>query len=141
MSQRRNSSEDATINLTPMIDVVFLLVIFFMVGSKFSEAEGRVKVDVSTESQMRSLARQPDERLIKVAADGSISMDGALISQDQLKASLREQFAVYPDLAVAVVGDVNTSLGLVHGILLDVRSTGIENFRIAATDSGRRLSR
>ena len=36
MPNRNRSAEDASINLTPMIDVVFLLVIFFMVGSKFS---------------------------------------------------------------------------------------------------------
>ncbi len=46
MAIRRPRTEDATINLTPMIDVVFLLVIFFMVGSKFSEAESRIKVNV-----------------------------------------------------------------------------------------------
>ena len=53
MSVRRQRSEDATINLTPMIDVVFLLVIFFMVGSKFSEAESRIKVNVPSVGEMR----------------------------------------------------------------------------------------
>ena len=70
MSNRRVKAEDVTINLTPMIDVVFLLVIFFMVGSKFSEAESRINVQVPSVGEMRSLSRTPDERVVEVTADG-----------------------------------------------------------------------
>ncbi len=76
MSVRRQRSEDATINLTPMIDVVFLLVIFFMVGSKFSEAESRIKVNVPSVGEMRSMTRAPDERIVAIGLDGSITLDG-----------------------------------------------------------------
>ena len=51
MPIRRKTTEDASINLTPMIDVVFLLVIFFMVGSEFSEQRAELR------STYRTLAK------------------------------------------------------------------------------------
>ena len=66
MSRRRSITEDASINLTPMIDVVFLLVIFFMVGSHFGDAEGRIDVSVPGVGELNSMTRVPDERLVEV---------------------------------------------------------------------------
>ncbi len=43
MSRRRSSIEDPSINLTSMIDVVFLLLMFFMAGTHFGEEEGRIE--------------------------------------------------------------------------------------------------
>ena len=71
MSVRRQRSEDATINLTPMIDVVFLLVIFFMVGSKLDNGESHLQVNVPSVGQMNSMARLPDERIVEFTAEGT----------------------------------------------------------------------
>lgn len=131
MSARRNRSEDATINLTPMIDVVFLLVIFFLVGSKFSEAESRIKINVPAVGEMRSITRVPDERIVAIAVDGSITLDGTPISLAQLTPALREQYAVYPAMRVAVRGEANGTLQQTVEVLQAVRNSGVDQIGIS----------
>ncbi len=131
MSARHKRSEDATINLTPMIDVVFLLVIFFMVGSKFSEAESRIKVNVPTAGDMRSIARVPDERVVAISSDGVLSLDGNPVTLGQLTESLRQQHEVYPALRVAVRGEARGTLQQTVEVLQAVRRSGVEQIGLS----------
>jgi biopolymer transport protein ExbD len=132
MAIRRNrAAEEITINLTPMIDVVFLLVIFFMVGSKFSDAESRIKVNVPSVGEMRSITRVPDERIVAIEADGSVTLDGAAMSLSQLTETLRNQHANYPALKVAVRGDANGSLQQAVEVMHAVRSSGVDQIGIS----------
>ena len=133
MAIRRQPTEDITINLTPMIDVVFLLIIFFMVGSKFGEPESQIKVSVPSVAEMRSIARTPDERIVDVAPDGAIALDGNIVSQEQLVATLRQQHAAYPALKVAVRGDGGSSLQRVVEVMQAIKSSGVEQMAISAT--------
>ncbi len=132
MPIRRQTSEEITINLTPMIDVVFLLVIFFMVGSKFSESESRIQVNVPSVAEMRSIARIPDERIVDIAADGSLTLDGGAVTASQLTMTLRDQHASYPALKVAVRGDSDVPFQRIAEVLQAVRSSGVEQMGIAA---------
>ena len=138
---RRQKSEDVTINLTPMIDVVFLLVIFFMVGSKFSEAESRIKVSVPSVGQLRSISRTPDERVVVVAPDGTVTLDGVQVTLPELKATLAAQHASYPALKVAVRGDGASSFQSIAEVLQTVRSSGVQQMGIAAKPADGRYRR
>lgn len=131
MVARRQKTEDASINLTPMIDVVFLLVIFFMVGSKFSEAESRIPVNVPTVGEMQSITRGPDERTVAVSLDGVVTLDGQPVSLPQLTAILREQHAAYPALKVAVRGEAQGSLQQAVEVLQAVRTSGVDTIGIS----------
>ena len=131
MSAHRQRPEDATINLTPMIDVVFLLVIFFMVGSEFSEAESRIKVNVPTVGQMQSITRAPDECVVAIAIDGTITLDDQPVTLPQLTAELRSQHANYPGLKVAVRGEATGSLQQTVEVLHAVRSSGVDQIGIS----------
>ncbi len=130
MSARHNA-EDASINLTPMIDVVFLLVIFFMVGSKFSEAENRVEVDLPA-AEMRAIARVPDERVVAVNASGEMTLDGTPLSVRQLTETLRQQHADYPGLQVAVRGDGDVLHQQMMDVFQAVRSSGVQQVSVSA---------
>ncbi|MGB7347607.1 MAG: biopolymer transporter ExbD [Pirellulaceae bacterium] len=132
MSQRREKPEEATINLTPMIDVVFLLVIFFMVGSKFSEAESRMQVSVPSVGEMRSLARVPDARVIEVTADGTVSLDNSPITMAQLSSTLKQQVQNYPGLKVTVRADGANSFQKVAEVMHVINSSGVQQMGIVA---------
>jgi biopolymer transport protein ExbD len=131
MAIRRPRTEDATINLTPMIDVVFLLVIFFMVGSKFSEAESRIKVNVPTVGQMRSITRAPDERVVAVGVDGTITLGDTPMTLAQLTETLRQEHANYPGLKVAVRGEAEGSLQQTVEVLHAVTRSGVDQIGIS----------
>ena len=115
-----------------MIDVVFLLVIFFMVGSKFSESESRIQVQVPSVGQMTSIARVPDERVIEVTQEGIIQFDGQPVTLEQLSETLQSQVQSYPALKVAVRGDGANSFQRIAEVLHVVRSSGVEKMDLAA---------
>ncbi|MDC0279007.1 biopolymer transporter ExbD [bacterium] len=131
MSSRRRTAEDATINLTPMIDIVFLLVIFFMVGSKFSEAESRIKVNVPSVNEMQSITRVPDERLVAISLDGSVFLDDNKVSLQQLTEQLRDELKNYPDTRVAVRGEATGSHQQTVEVLQAIRNSGVEKIGIS----------
>jgi biopolymer transport protein ExbD len=132
MSRRRSSTEDASINLTPMIDVVFLLVIFFMVGSHFGNAEGRIDVTVPGVGELRSMTRVPDERLVEVTGAGMITLDKKVVTDQQLADQLRYAYSQYPEVKVAVRGDGDASFQRIAEVLQVIRSTGVKQMGIAA---------
>lgn len=132
MARRRSSVEEASINLTPMIDVVFLLVIFFMVGSHFGEAEGRIEVNVPGVGELRSLSRTPDERMVEITEHGQLTLDSRPVTEQQLANELRAMASQYPDLRVAFRGDGAASFQRVAEVLQVIRSSGVKQLGIAA---------
>jgi biopolymer transport protein ExbD len=137
MSQRRRNIDDAAINLTPMIDVVFLLLLFFMVGSHFGEAEGRIEVSVPGVGELRSMARVPDERMVEIEGNGTITLDNAIVTEQQLADQLRFAQSQYPDMKVAVRGDGQASFQRIAEVLQVIRSSGVQQMGIAARSSRR----
>lgn len=131
MAIHRQRSEDATINLTPMIDVVFLLVIFFMVGSKFSEAESRIQVNVPSIGDLRSITRAPDERIVAVAVDGTVTLGDVPMTLSELTETLRQERENYPGLKVAVRGEAEGSLQQTVEVLHAVTRSGVEQVGIS----------
>lgn len=137
MAKRNRAHDDVTINLTPMIDVVFLLVIFFMVGSKFSESESRIDVSVPSVGPMNAISRVPDERVIELTARGEVLLDGQVVSNEQLAQILAAQYAEYPDLKVVVRADSAGSLQGFAETIHTVRRSGVAQIGIAVkVDSG-----
>ena len=75
MPLKTHLDEQPTLNLTPMIDIVFLLIIFFMVGTKFSELERKIGLRVPEVSNVEALTPAPEPRVVNVYADGQIMLD------------------------------------------------------------------
>ena len=74
MPLKTDSLEDPQLNLTPMIDVVFLLIIFFMVGARFTEEAHDQKFDVElpTASPVQAMSQQPDPLVISHTLGASL---------------------------------------------------------------------
>ena len=126
---RRAAVLDAGINLTPMIDVVFLLVIFFMVGSRFADERSTIDVDVPA-AAARPMTITPDRRTVTVTADGRTMLDDSPMAIDMIATTLRAQAAGYPDLSVVVNGDAAMSHRDFVAALEAVRSAGVRNIGI-----------
>jgi len=96
------------INLTPMIDIVFLLIIFFMVSTKFSElneVERDLAINVPAVSDATALTAAPNKRLVEVSKDGSIKLDRHAVTLSELKSKLSAAKQQYPKLGVVIRGD------------------------------------
>ena len=97
-------ADEPQINMTAMIDVVFLLLIFFMVGTQFSERERQFEVKLPTVSTASPLTGLPDELVINIASDGSVVVRDERLTLTQLEEQLKAAKKNYADQAVVVRG-------------------------------------
>ncbi len=132
MALKANFSEELpAVNLTPMIDVVFLLIIFFMVGTQFSQSEREIGIKLPGAGQLSAMVAPPDRREVAIAADGTIRFDGQMVNPADLVSMLTSLRAKYPDIAVAVRADGLAQHQSVASVLGAVNRAGISNLSIA----------
>ena len=131
MPLKTHTDENPTLNLTPMIDIVFLIIIFFMVGTKFTELEQNIDLQVPQVSEVGTLTPAPEKRVINVYQDGRISLDQKMISLDELKSQLETARGQYSDLGVIVRGDAQGAFQNVATVLNICRQVGISELGIS----------
>lgn len=105
MPLKTDTIEEPRLNLTPMIDIVFLLVIFFMVGTRFAEMEHEYEIELPTGSEAQPLTSRPDEIVINVRRNGRIEVNGERRSLAELERDLKAARRNYADQAVIVRAD------------------------------------
>lgn len=109
MKFKRQSSEEVSVNLTPLIDVVFLLLIFFMVSTTFTkQAHLKIDLPVATNDEVTESLRQVD---ITITANGHYSVnDQPLINSqsDTLKRAIDKASRSNNDLPVIITADAKT---------------------------------
>ncbi len=131
MPLKIHQEEAPGLNLTPMIDILFLLIIFFMVGSKFTEMERSLDVDVPQVSDLGALTAAPEKKVINIFSDGRILLGTQEVSLPQLQSELAASQAEYRDLGVLVRGDSDVPFQQVASVLTTVRQAGIAEMAIS----------
>jgi biopolymer transport protein ExbD len=97
--------DEPVLNLTPMIDVVFQLLIFFMVATTFLDPEKEIGIELPEASSGEKAEKQSDEIIINVFADGSVIVSGEEVSQENLLDTLRASAVANPQTPVTIRGD------------------------------------
>jgi len=123
--------EQPTLNMTPMIDIVFLLIIFFMVGTKFAELERDIDLKVPSVSDKGTLSDAPRRRTVHVYQDGTILYEHRTVSLEQLAQELVRARREYPKLGVLIRGDGRGSFQRVAEVLNACRQAEITDLGIA----------
>ena len=131
MPLKTHTDEQPSLNLTPMIDVVFLLIIFFMVGTKFTELERKIALQVPQISDVATLTPVPEKRVINVYQDSRIALDGQFVTLDELVAQLRSARQQYEGLGVIVRGDADGAFQNVASVLGACRQAGVSDMGIS----------
>jgi len=111
MPLKLNRDDQTSINLTPMIDIVFLLIIFFMIGTRFSElndSERNIALNLPKVANGKALTIAPRKRVINVIENGQILLDQKAVSLQQLEVNLANARTQYKKLGVVVRGDANS---------------------------------
>ena len=123
------------LELTPLIDVVFLLLIFFMVSTTFVDQPSAMEVDLPTSDSAEVLSEGNDVG-ISLTSDGRVFIDGEGVSMEQLSAELRRIAREDPTTRVVVRADK----GLTYQRLIDVmglaHDLGLAHFSLAAEGGG-----
>ncbi len=135
MPLKVEQEEAPTINLTSMIDVLFLLIIFFMVGTKFNETEKQITLNLPKVSNASAMIAGPENRIVSIARDGTIALDGRQLPLKQLTAELRKLATQYADTAVDVRSDGDNSVQKLTEVLAAVENAGVRRIGIRTADS------
>ena len=129
MSFHRKQSEEPRIDLTPMVDVVFLLLIFFMISTTFVESPG-ISIKLP-ESSSQTIDREPKEIKVYLSQEGDIYHGEKKISVDDFKGLLAENQADAKETTVLLLADQESRHGKVV-ILMDLaRDAGFTKLAIA----------
>jgi biopolymer transport protein ExbD len=131
MPLRTHVDEQPAMNLTSMIDVIMLLLIFFMVGTKFSEMERDIDLQVPRVASSPALSAAPSKRLVNVYLDGRITLDNRDVDLEELSAQLSAARRQYDDLAVLVRGDGRGPFQRVAEVLRACKDAGIADLAIS----------
>jgi biopolymer transport protein ExbD len=119
--------------IAPMVDIVFLLLIFFLVTWNFSRNEMELDVKVPKAREGKETRRAVGEVILNVKADGSVVMNRRTMDSQALKEALAKIATLYPDQAVILRGDENTDYRHVVEVLDICRRSNIWNVAFATS--------
>jgi biopolymer transport protein ExbD len=120
---------DPVIDLTPMIDIVFQLVLFFMVSTTFVNAPG-IQVELPR-SNVEDVIVENKDMTIWMNGEGQIMLDREYVDLATLKSKLRQQSKQDMDQLVIIKADVGTTHGRVVTVMDLVRNFGFSRMAIA----------
>ena len=121
--------EEAEINVTPMLDVVFIMLIFFIVTTSFVSEFG---IDVNRPTS--APIQQPDEDeviAVRIDENDQIFVQGRLVDVRAVRANIESGLALQPDAAVIVIADRVADAGLLVRVVDQARVAGAEKVSLA----------
>ncbi|MFI8745172.1 ExbD/TolR family protein [Pseudomonas sp. NPDC077186] len=129
MRRHHQQDEDTGIDLTPMLDVVFIMLIFFIVTSSFIRESG---VEVQRPQAETASPQDKGNILIAVTADGQIWMDKQPVDIRSVRAHVERMRVDQPEGAVVVQADQEARTGLVVQVMDQARLAGVPDVALAA---------
>jgi len=126
---RRQSGGIAEINMTPLIDMVFILLIFFIVTTSFVKETG---VDVNRPTAKTAVKKERANILISIKSNGEIWMDKRQIDRRAVRANVERMHAENPEGSVIILADEEAKTGLLIEVMDQARLAGVANVSIAA---------
>lgn len=132
MLSRVNEAEELPhINMTPMVDVVLCLLIFFMTATRMHDWDDReFVVKVPEVSDAAPLTAAPDDLTLTVVAPGKVSVGEATLDLDALTAVLTEAQKRYADQGVLIRGDAKLDYQDLADVLSACNAANIRNVRL-----------
>lgn len=119
------------LELTPMIDVVFLLMIFFLVASKLDEADRSIDVVLPQAAAAKPLTSRPREFVINIDREGNYYAGARPVRLDDLQQLLRQAAADNPQRQTVIVrADEETAHKFVVGAMDACVQAGIEDYQV-----------
>lgn len=126
---RYREAEEEDINVTPMLDVVFIMLIFFIVTASFTKETG---IDVNRPSASTAEVKEQGNILVAITSDGEIWIDKRRVDPRALQANIERLHAENPKGSVVIQADTDSKNGLLVAVMDAARAAGIDNISLAA---------
>jgi biopolymer transport protein ExbD len=128
---RKRRSAAPMLALTSMLDVIFLLLCFFVTVSVFSQWESEISIQLPSAVSADQPDRLPGEIIVNLSKDGAITVNGRKMTHDGLKSSLAKVAKFYPGQPVIIRADKASRYDSLIRVIDVCRSAEIWNFSLA----------
>jgi biopolymer transport protein ExbD len=133
MARRHAHTEDAEINITPMLDIVFIMLIFFIVTTSFTKETGAAIVKPLAD---QAVSLRNGTILIGIKSNDDIWMSKRLIELREVRSMVETAKAENPKGSVVIVADKESRIGTVTQVLDQVKMAGVQGIAISAENPG-----
>ena len=128
--RRASESPGSLIDIAPLVDIMFTLIIFFLATTTFEKEERDVKVNLPESSRSSTLSSAPKVIVINVREDGSYYLGNQAVQLAELQKLMLEAVEAKADQKVLVRGDQQALHGHVAAAVLACRNAGIHEANI-----------
>jgi biopolymer transport protein ExbD len=133
-SNRSNSEEAADIDMTPMLDIVFIMLIFFIVTTSFVKESG---IDVNRPTAQTATRKEQGNIIVGIKANGDVWIDKRLVDIRAVRANVSRLHAEQPLGSVVIAPDKETRVKVLTQVMDQVRLAGIMNASIATENDSK----
>jgi biopolymer transport protein ExbD len=127
----QDDQEDEEINVTPMLDVVFIMLIFFIVTASFVKESG---IDVNRPEAETATKQQKANILVGIGPDGDVWINRRRVDITSVRANIERLHAENPQGSVVIQADKEAKTEALIGVMDAARSAGVYNVSIAAEE-------
>jgi len=128
-SHTSQADDEQEINITPMLDVVFIMLIFFIVTASFIKESG---IEVDRPSAVTAVVKEKGNILVAVTETGEIWINRRQVDPRALRANIERLHAENPQGSVVIQADENSTTGMLIQVMDAARQAGVYNVSIAA---------
>jgi biopolymer transport protein ExbD len=133
--QVKSSQALSALNLTPLIDVVFLLLVLFLVASRLSEEDRKLDVVLPSAGSAQPMTAEPREIIVSVDQAGKFFLDAKMVSEQELKRILERAVADNPaQQSVIIRGDRRAAFQYVVTIMDLCNQAGVTNYSVTTAE-------
>jgi len=127
--KNRRSQEESGLDLTPMMDIVFIMLIFFIVTTSFVKETG---IDVNRPNADTAQRDEKGNILVAISQNNEIWIDKRRVDLKAVRANIERLKIEYPEGSVIIQADKESRSGLLVETMDQIRLAGVTNISIAA---------
>jgi biopolymer transport protein ExbD len=127
--RRARDKDESEVNLTPMLDVVFIMLIFFIVTASFVKEAG---IDVTRPPAATAERKERGNILVAITANDQIWIDRRQVDARSIRANIERLHAENPQGSVVIQADKDSKNGLLVTVMDAARLAGVKNVSLAA---------
>jgi biopolymer transport protein ExbD len=132
VARRHAHTEEAEVNITPMLDIVFIMLIFFIVTTSFVKEQG-LEVSRPSNAPPKEVKQDKGPIVVKIDSSGLISVQGRVLEPRAVEANLERQKAEKPDSPLIIAAHPAADTEALVTILDAARAVDIESVSVATS--------
>ena len=132
MRRKHQANDEAEINITPMLDIVFIMLIFFIVTTSFVKEKG-LEVSRPSSSPPKEIKKSKGPIVVKIDANSNITMKGRMLEKKAVEANLEREKAEKPDSPLIIAAHPDAETDALVTILDAAEAVGVGSVSVATT--------